>query len=331
MNPQHPSFPSANRRALLGIGAGFALLSGRLRAQDFPARPITLIVPFAAGGTGDLVARHLAPLLSARLGQQVVVENRTGGGGIIGWSAVANARKDGHALLATDTSYGMAIAMGVRAPVDLRNAFTHVSTTATSPFVVAVGPTVAAKNLQEFITFARAHPGKLNYGSGGVGTSSHLGAEWFKSLTGTSMVQVAYRGGSSVVADLIGGQVDVAFLAVGSVLPHVRSGKLRALAVSAERRTLALPDVPNAREAGVPDFIGVNWFVIAAPAGTPSTIVERLNREITGALQLPEVRAKFEASGLEAAPATPQATHAFVEADIKRWSEVVRTARIQPE
>jgi len=319
------------RRGVLALGAAAAMLPGVLRAEQYPSRYVTVVVPFAAGGTGDIVARIVAARLGERLGQQVVVDNKPGGAGAVGWGAVARSRNDGYIVLSTDTSYAMAVALKAKQSFDLRKAFVHVATTASAPFILLAGSSVKAKTVPELLAFARANPGKLNYGSGGVGTSSHLGAEWFMKLTGVSMVQVPYRGGSSVISDLIGGQVDLAFLAVPSALQHLRAGKLRALVVSAERRSTALPDVPSAPEAGVPGFVGVNWFGVSAPAGTPDAVVARLNAEVNAVLQLPEIKEKFASLGLDANPGSPQQAAAFVEEEIARWTTVVKAANIQPE
>jgi tripartite-type tricarboxylate transporter receptor subunit TctC len=326
--------PALSRRSLLAgaaSAASIAALPGLARAQAYPSRHVTIVVPFAPGGTGDIVARNVAPLLGARLGREVIVENRTGAGGAIGWAAVANSARDGYTLLASDTSFAMAAAVIPKQPFDPRKDFVHIGTTATVPFVVVVRPGLEARTLQELIALARANPGKLNYGSAGNGSSSHLGCEWFKYLTKTYMVHVPYRGGAGVVQDLLAGQVDVAFLAVPSVLQHVRSGKLRILAVSSPARLSALPAVPTAIEAGLPKFVGAHWFGLSAREGTPEPIVTRLNTELNAVLASPEIKAKFDGAGLDPAPATPQAAAAYVQADIERWVTVVKAASIKPE
>jgi tripartite-type tricarboxylate transporter receptor subunit TctC len=320
-----------SRRAVLGLGLGAVLMPIVAGAQAYPSRPVTIVVPFGAGGTGDIVARAVAPLLAQRLGGQVIVDNKPGAGGAIGWAAVANSPKDGYTLLATDTSFAMAAAVIPKQPFDPRKDFVHVGTTATSPFILVASPTLPVKTLPELVQFAKSNPGKINYGSGGNGSSSHLGGEWFKSITGTSMVHVPYRGGSAVVKDLIGGQVDVAFLAVPSVLQHVRAGSLKALVVSSERRIAALPDVPSAAQAGVEKFIGVNWFGISAPAGTPGDVIARLNTELNTVLNLPDMKSKLAALGLDAAPAGQKETVSFVDDEINRWSALVKAANIKPE
>jgi tripartite-type tricarboxylate transporter receptor subunit TctC len=323
--------PMIRRRGLLASAAAAAILPARAMAQTYPSRHVTIIVPFAAGGTGDIVARNIAPLLGSRLGREVIVENRTGAGGAIGWAAVANSARDGYTLLATDTSFAMAAAVVPKQSFDPRRDFVHLGTTATVPFVVVVRPGLEATTLQELITLARSKPGRLNYGSAGNCSSSHLGSEWFKYLTGTFMVHVPYRGGAGVVQDLLAGQIDVAFLAVPSVLQHVRSGKLRILAVSSPARLAAIPAVPTAIEAGLPKFVGSHWFGLSAREGTAEPIVTRLNTELSAVLAMPEIKAKFEGAGLEPAPATPQAAAAYVQADIDRWVTVVKAANIKPE
>jgi tripartite-type tricarboxylate transporter receptor subunit TctC len=299
--------------------------------QAYPTKPITIIVPFSAGGTGDIVARTVAQKLSDTLGKPVIVDNRPGGGGVIGWNAVANAAPDGYTLLATDTSYAMAAALIPKLPFDARKDFVHVATTASVPFIMVVNPDVPAKNVKEFIALAKAQPGKLHYGSGGNGTSSHLAGEWFKDLAGVDIAHVPYKGGAAAIQDLIGGHVQVSFPAVASAMPGIKAGKLRALMVTADKRVPALPDVSSAPEAGLPTMIGVNWFGISAPAKTPPDVLDRLHKAILVALASPEVKDRLAGAGVDPVGNTPAQASAFVNDEIQRWSALVKSASIKPE
>src|SRR5690242_1109420 len=276
------------------IAAAIAVLAGLFcqsaGAQGYPARPITLIVPYATGGTTDIVARVLAHELTGSLGKPVLVDNRTGGGGVVGWSAAARAAPDGYTLLAQELSYAIAVGLIPTLPFDAHKALTPVSTVATVPHVLVVHPSVKATNVKELIALAKASPGKLNYGSGGNGTNTHLGSELFKSLTGVDIVHIPYKGAGAVLADLLGGQVQMLVSAVTTTLPHIKSGKLRALMVTDSKRSAVLPDVPSAPESGLPKMVMLYWVGVAVPAGTPQPIVDRLNRDVIAALGAPETK-----------------------------------------
>jgi tripartite-type tricarboxylate transporter receptor subunit TctC len=297
-------------------------------AQTYPSRPITLIVPFSAGGTGDIVARTVAHKMSESLGKQVIVDNRPGGGGIIGWNAVANAAPDGYTLLATDTSFAMSAAVTPKLPFDPGKAFAHVATTASVPFIMVVNAGVPARTAKEFVALAKAQPGKLFYGSGGNGSSSHLAGEWFNDLAGVSLTHVPYKGGAAALQDLAAGQVQVVFPAVASAMPGIQSGRVRALMVTSAKRVAALPDVPSAPEAGFPKMIGVNWFGISVPAKTPPQVIERLHQAILAALASAEVKERFAGAGVEPVGNTPAQASAFVAEEIARWSGLAKSANI---
>jgi tripartite-type tricarboxylate transporter receptor subunit TctC len=306
--------------------------TGPTSAQGYPARPVTIVVPFSPGGTTDIVTRIVMTELGERLGQNVVVDNRPGAGGSIGWQFAARAPKDGYTLLATSTDFGMAPALLPNQPFDPRKDFEHVSLTATGPFIIVVNSAVPAKTLQEFIALEKSRRGRLNYGSGGSGSASHLAGEWFKMLTSTHLLHIPYRGGAPAIQALLAGEVEVAFLAIPSVLQHVRSGKLRALAITGDSRVALLPEVPTTKEAGLPQMRGGNWIGLAAPAGTPTAIVHRLNQQISALLATPRMRERLIEAGVEPASALPpEKVAAHVDAEITQWTAVVTAGKIKPE
>lgn len=313
--------------AAIALGLAPALAS----AQAYPAKPVTLIVPFSAGGSTDIVARILAQELSVPLGKAVIVENRTGAGGVIGWGAVAKAAPDGYTLLAAELSFAIAAGLIPNLPFDPKKAFTQIVTAVSVPHVLVVHPSVKAATLQEFVALAKANPGKLNYGSGGNGTNTHLGSEFLKSLTGIDLVHVPYKGAGAVLQDLMAGQVQSLVSSVPTVLPYVKAGKLRAIMVTSEKRVAALPDVPSALEAGLPKFVMTFWVNLAAPAGTPPAIVERLNREVIAALARPATSARLAELGLDPVGGTPAQATQLVEDEIQRWSAVIKAARIKAD
>jgi tripartite-type tricarboxylate transporter receptor subunit TctC len=316
-------------RSLIGMVA--LLASDLAAAQAYPSRPVTLIVPFAVGGSTDLVARLVAHELTSSLGKPVLVDNRTGGGGVIGWAAAAKASPDGHTLLAMDLSYTIAAGLLPNLPYDPRTAFTSISTAVSVPHVLVVHPSVKAKTVPELVALAKASPGKLFYGSGGNGTNTHLGAELFKSLTGTDLVHVPYKGAGAVLQDLMSGRVQMLVSSLTTTLPLVKSGKVRALVVTSERRVPVLPDVPSAPEAGVPRFLMLFWVGLAAPSGTPPAIVERLHKDVVAALDAPETKKRLNEMGLDPVGNTPAQAAKLVESEMQRWAAVIKTAHIKAE
>jgi tripartite-type tricarboxylate transporter receptor subunit TctC len=304
--------------------------SGAL-AQVYPAKPITLIVPFATGGSTDIVSRVIAQELTTSLGKQVLVDNRTGGSGVVGWNAAARAAPDGYTLLAQELSYAIAVDLLHTFTFDPRKGLIPVSTAASVPHVMVVHPSVKAANVKELIALAKAAPGKLFYGSGGNGTNTHLGGELFKSLAGVDLVHVPYKGAGAVLADLLGGQVQMLVSAVTTPLPHIKSGKLRALMVTDAKRSPVLPDVPSAPEAGLPKMVMLYWVGFAVPAGTPPQIVERLNKEVIAALNTPETKKRLGDLGLDAVGNTPAQAAKLVEDEIQRWSAIIKAANIKAD
>jgi tripartite-type tricarboxylate transporter receptor subunit TctC len=305
--------------------------TGMALAQGFPTKPVTVVVPYAVGGTTDIVARVVTTQVGNGLGQPLVVENKGGGGGNIGWGAVARATPDGHTLLTTEMSFTIAPALGARQPFDPKKDFAHVITAASAPHVLVINPGLPAKTVQEFIALAKASPGKLNYGSGGNGTNTHLGGELLKSAAGIDLVHVPYKGAGAVLQDLMGGQVQALVTSLPTALPNIKSGKLRALMVTSDKRSPLLPDVPSAKEAGLPKVVMDFWVGFAVPAATPAAVVTRLNKVFSDALTSPEGRKQLAEQGLEPAPNTPAQAAQLVAAETQRWDTVVKAAGIKAD
>jgi tripartite-type tricarboxylate transporter receptor subunit TctC len=308
------------------------IASGNVLAQSaYPARNITIVVPYSTGGSSDLITRLLAKELTGQFDRQVIVDNRTGGGGIVGWSAVARSPADGYTVLATDLSFAIAAGLVPNLPFDPRKDFQHVTTATTVPHVLVVTPSLPVKNVREFLALAKARPGELNYGSGGNGTNTHLGSELLKNLTGIKMVHVPYKGAGAVLQDLMGGQVQVLISALPTVAPYVNAKRLRALMVTGEKRSSVLPDVPSANEAGLPKMIMQFWVGYAVPAGTPQPAVERLNQAIAAVFNAPDSRKRFTDLGLDTVGNSPAQATTLVADEMARWAEVIRSAGIKAE
>jgi tripartite-type tricarboxylate transporter receptor subunit TctC len=310
---------------LLLAGTGAAL------AQSYPTKPVTVIVPYAVGGTTDIVARLVTTQIGNGLGQPMVVDNRAGGGGNIGWGAVARSAPDGHTLLTTEMSFTIAPALGTKQPFDPKKDFAHIITAAAAPHVLVVNPSVPAKTVQEFIAAAKAQPGKLNYGSGGNGTNTHLGGELFKREAAIDLTHVPYKGAGQVLQDLMGGQVQALVTSLPTALPHIESGKLRALMVTSEKRSPLLPDVPSAKEAGLPRVAMDFWVGFSAPAGTSQPVIDKLNKAITDALNSADGRKRLAEQGLEPVPNSPTQASQLVAAEMQRWGAVVKAAGIKAD
>lgn len=318
------------RRGLIAASLLLAF-AGTAFAQAFPSKPITIVVPYAVGGTTDIVARLVGTQVGNALGQPLVVDNRAGGGGNIGWGAVARSAPDGHTLLTTEMSFTIAPALGTKQPFDPKKDFVHIITAAAAPHVLVVNPGVPAKTVQEFIAYAKANPAKLNYGSGGNGTNTHLGGELFKREAQVDLVHVPYKGAGAVLQDLMGGQVQALVTSLPTALPHIKSGKLRALVVTAEKRSPLLPDVPSAKEVGLPKFVMDFWVGLAAPAGTPQPVIDKLNKAVADALKTPEGRKRLAEQGLEPESNSPAQASQFVAAEMQQWGAVVKAAGIKAD
>jgi tripartite-type tricarboxylate transporter receptor subunit TctC len=306
-------------------------LTAPSEAQPLSGKPITIIVPFATGGATDIVARLVAQQLGTRLNTPVIVDNRLGGGGVVGRSAAARAAPDGNTILTMDMSYTTAAGLTPGLPYDPKNAFVPITMAVSVPHVLVVNPAVPAKNMQELIALAKAQPDKLNFGSGGIGTNTHLGGELFKSMTGVSIVHVPYKGAGAVLADLMAGQVQILVSTVTTVLPYIQSGKLRPLMVLSDQRSPALPDVPAAREVGLPDMTMDFWVAFAAPKGTPAAIVDKLNQEINAGLNTPAAQKSLDDMGLIKVASTAELAGKVVNGEIDRWTALIAQQGIKPE
>jgi tripartite-type tricarboxylate transporter receptor subunit TctC len=307
--------------ALLALGVLSAPLSA---AAAFPDKPIRLVVPFPPGGAVDFFARVVQPALSEALGQPIVIENRGGAGGMVGAGAVAQAPADGHTLLLGNIA-SLAINVGIypKMPYDPRKDFTHIVRTVDVHYVMAVHPSVPARTVTEFIAHAKAQGGKLAYGSAGNGSLPHLGTELFKSMTGTQMTHVPYKGGGPMVTDLLGGQIQLAIGDQANLMPHVQTGKLRALAVATARRSSSLPDIPTVAET-LPGFEATAWQGLVGPAGLPPEVTRKLNEAFNRVMALPAVRDKLLAAGLVPVGGTPEQFNRFIDSEIVKWT---RTAK----
>jgi tripartite-type tricarboxylate transporter receptor subunit TctC len=314
---------------LLAVACVLALASP-LHAQEFPNRPVRIVAPFAAGGSADVIPRIVGERLSAMWGQPVIVENRPGAGGNIAAEYVYRAEPDGYTLLSSPPST-LIINQYLYANLAYdQSQWVPVSVMVAVPNVLLVNPKVAAKNAQELIAYAKANPDKLNYASQGSGTTSHLTGEMFKTVAGVRIVHVPYKGSAPALTDLLAGQVDMMFDNLGVSLQHVRSGRLRALAVGSERRVASLPDVPAMSEV-LPGFESVTWFGVVAPPKTPMPIAEKISAAIAEALRSPETRKRIADLSAEPIGNTPAQMAAFMRKDAERWREVIRSAGVKAD
>jgi len=321
-----------SRRHFLHLAAGAAALPAvtRLaRAQAYPTRPVRLIAPFPPGGSIDITARLIGQWLTERLGQQIVIENRPGAGGNLGSETALNAPADGYTLLLCSVANAISATLYDKLNYDFRDV-APVAAISRAPNVMEVNPSVPARTVPEFIAYAKANPGKVNMASSGVGTSIHLSGELFKLLTGVNMQHVPYRGSAPMLTDLLAGQVQVAFDNLQPSLPHIKSGKLRALAVTTTTRSEALPDVPTVSDF-VPGYEASTWNGVCAPRGTPAEIVELLNREIDAGLADPNMKARLADMGAWAQPGSPADLSKLIADEIEKWGKVIRAGNIRVE
>ena len=301
-----------------------AIAASPLLAQSWPAKPIRLIVPYSAGGTADLLGRAIARNLSESLGQQVIIENRTGAGGGIGADLVAKSKADGYTLLlGTIATHAINPNLYPNNPYDPVADFAPVALVATLPNLLVVNPSVPARNVQELIALAKAKPGELAFASAGSGTTQHLSGELFKKMAGVDMLHIPYKGNAPAVTDLIGGQVQVMFDNIPISLQQVRAGKLRALAVTGATRSAVLPDVPTIAEAALPGYSVTSWFALFAPAGTPAAVVARLNRETNKALADKKLYGQLTDQGIQPGGGTADQLAAHLRAELPRWKKIV--------
>ena len=295
-------------------------------AQSYQTKPIRLVVPFAPGGGGDAVAWPLIQKLSELIGQQVAIDNRGGANGNIGADHVAKSAPDGYTLLFANSSLPISVTLYKQLPFDVITDFTPVSLVSVSPSVLVVHPSLPATTVQDLVALAKAQPGKLNYASGGTGTTMHLAAELFSTLAGIKIVHVPYKGAGPAITDFLGGHVKVMFINIPPVFGQIQSGKARPLAVTTKKRATVLPDVPTMIESGLPEYESTTWYGILGPAGLPPDIVTRLSKAVAAAVALPEVRGRLIAVGSEPETNTPTQFAAFLRQDIDRWAKVVKAS-----
>jgi tripartite-type tricarboxylate transporter receptor subunit TctC len=320
-------------RIFAGAAIGAICLTSAPAASQarFPERPVRFIVPYTAGGSADTLARVVGQRLGDVWGQSVIVDNRTGGGGNIGTELVARANPDGHTLL---LGFIGNLAIGPsyypKLPFDPVKDFAPITELAGVHNLLVVHPTVPAKSFKEFVAYVKANPMKLNFSSAGVASPGHLAGELLKATGNIQMLHVPYKGGSQALTDLLGGQIQAMFSG-GSVLPYVRSGKLRALASCGARRSAVMPDLPTIAESGFPGFEATGWFGVLAPARTPQPVVRLLHSEMTDALRMPEIRERLERAGFDLVGSTPEAFAAYIRSEIAKWAKVVRIAGVKAE
>jgi tripartite-type tricarboxylate transporter receptor subunit TctC len=298
---------------------------------QYPSRPIRLIVPFPPGGSNDIVARMVAAQLGERLGQQVVVDNRGGAGGVLGTDLAAKSPPDGATLLLISVAYAFGPALYKSLPYDPERAFAPVGILGSGAAALTVHPSLPANTVQELIALAKAKPGALNYASAGVGSLQHLACALFMIQAGIDVVHVPYKGGGPAMADVIAGQAQIVMPSLIQVVPHIKSGRLRVLGTSGTRRSAVLPDVPTIAESGVPGYEAHNWWGILAPAGTPAPVIEKLHKDLTSVLSSRETEKRFETEGAEVVRMTPAEFGRFISAELVKWSRVAREVGIRAE
>jgi tripartite-type tricarboxylate transporter receptor subunit TctC len=308
-------------RLLCGVAA--AIIAGGAAAQQYPTKVITLVVPFPAGGTTDILARPLAQKLSEALGQQVIVDNRPGAGGTVGATVVAKAAPDGHTLLMGAVHHTIATSLYKKLPYDFQKDFAPVTVAAFVPNILVVHPSVPAKNVKELLDLAKKQPGKLAYGSAGPGTTHHIAGEMFKVLGKVDIVHIPYKGGAPMMTDLVGGQVQMAFDTSASALAQVKSGKIRPLAVTTAKPTPILPDLPTIAET-LPGYELTTWYGILAPAATPKEVVSKLHREIVKALNSPDMKKRYEEQAALPGGISPEDFSKLIAADTAKYAKVVK-------
>jgi tripartite-type tricarboxylate transporter receptor subunit TctC len=316
-------------RALAALLAAFAAIGAP--AQGYPSKTVRIIVPFAAGGPADIYARVIGEKLQGALGQAFVIENRPGGGAIVGTDAVAKSAPDGYTLLMMSNTHTVNESLFAEKPYVLLRDLAPVAPVNYSDLVMVVHPSVPASTVAEFIALAKARPGTLNYASSGPGTPYHMAGELFKAMAGVDVVHVPYKGSSGARTDVLGGQVQMMFDAITTMAPQVRAGKLKALGTSGKVRSTVLPEVPTVSEAGVPGYDAVIWLGIMAPAGTPRPVIERLNAEITRAANAPETKEGWAKQGAVAMSMTPDEFGRFMREDIEKWARVVKISGAKPD
>jgi tripartite-type tricarboxylate transporter receptor subunit TctC len=311
------------------VAMALTIVTVGAQAQSFPTKPVRLVVPFAAGGSTDIIGRTLAQKLNELWGQPVVVDNRAGGSTVIGTDIVAKAPPDGHTLLVTPAPFTIVPSLSPKLPYDPQKDFEPITLINTTPLVVVVHPGVPAKSVKDLIALAKAKPGALNYGSSGSGGSNHLAGELFNAMAGVKMVHVPYKGNAPALTDLVGGHVDLVFNGLTSALPLIKSGKLRALGVTSLKRAGALPESPTLDEQGLKGFQAIAWNGLTAPARTPKEVITRLNTDVLKVVRSPELVERLKAEGSDPVGSTVAEYAAFVRDEIAKWRKVIQFANIK--
>lgn len=319
------------RSVLAFAGLCAALAAPSVSAQTYPTRPVKIVVPFAAGGPADNYARFLAQRLQESLGQAFVVDDKPGGGSVIGTDIVAKAAPDGYTLLLMSNTHTVNESLLANKPFALTRDFVGIAPINYSDLVLVANPALPANNIHELLKLAQSRPGKLNYASSGPGTPYHMAGELFKSMSGVYLVHIPYRGSSGARTDVIGGQVDLMFDAVTTMAEHVKSGKVKALATTGLQRSSVLPDVPTVHQAGVPNYEATIWLGLLAPKGTPRAIVDKLNEAVSKIASQPDVRQQWGRQGATPMVMTPAAFDKYIQDDIAKWARVIKSANIKAE
>jgi tripartite-type tricarboxylate transporter receptor subunit TctC len=328
---QNARFPSRTRDMNILLALLIGLAASLAQAQTYPARTVRYIVPQAPGGSSDTLARVITPRLASALGQQVVVDNRPGATGIIGAELAAKAPADGHTLLQVATSHATNPAMGVKLPYDTLRDFAPISLCVKGANVLSTHPSLPARNLKELIALAKARPGKLNFASSGLGSSNQMAGELLKVMAGINIVHVPYKGNAPALTDTVAGHVEMIFSGVPALVPHIKSGRLRAIGIGSLKRFPALPEVPTFDESGLKDYEATTWFGLMAPVKTPREIVARLNAEVDKIIKSADIQTRFINDGLEPIGGSPADFDRFIRAEITKYSKVIKAARITPQ
>jgi tripartite-type tricarboxylate transporter receptor subunit TctC len=315
--------------SFFSAGQALSQATPQVKAGGYPTKPVRLIVPWPAGGGTDIVSRTVGQKMSENMGQQVIVENRPGAAAIIGTDFAAKAAPDGYTLLMGNIGPNSANAsLYKKLPYDSIRDFAPVSLVASAPYIMVVHPSVPAKSVKEFIALAKSSPGKINFGSGGTGSAPHLAAELLKMMARIDLEHIPYKGCAAHTVALLGGEVDLTLNSPLEVLAHARSGKLRALAVTTEKRSPVAPELPTMAEAGLPGYEFIVWWGVLAPAGTPVDIVSKVYSEVSKALQAQDVQQRFASQGVDVVGSTPEKFAAFIKSEVEKWARVVREAKI---
>jgi tripartite-type tricarboxylate transporter receptor subunit TctC len=317
--------------APIACAALAATLTGAAFAQGYPSKPVRVVVPSSAGGGTDIVARIIAPELSKRLGQQVVIDNRPGAGTMIGIEIAAKSPADGYTLLMGLSTLAINSALYKKVPYDPQRDFAPITQAVSSASIIVVHPSVPVKTLKELIAFSRARPGQLNYASAGNGTYPHMTMELLLSMANLKMVHIPYKGTAPAMIDMLAGQVATMAATVLTGMPHIRSGRLRPIGITSLERAGAAPEIPTIAEGGLPGYESVQWYGVLAPAKTPREIVTRLHAEVTGVLKQPEIKSRLAADGADTVGSSPEAFARYIQSELVKWAKVARDAGLQPE